>query len=210
MGATMLAIGRVGIGRRVVGCRFAATTANKDYAPCPRGISKAKKLRALLNSKDLSFMMEAHNGLSAKIVEETGFKAIWAGSLAVSAAMGVRGDEEANWTQIIKVVETMAECTTIPILLDAGKHFSDEVTSSVKSTQRAIQKLETRGIAGVMLEDSVGRRSNSFLDGGDTQGDIEEFCEKLSACREVLSNEDFCVVASLGSLVEGGGIEDAY
>ncbi len=34
--------------------------------------SKAARLRAMLTSPELEFLMEAHNGLSAKIVEEAG------------------------------------------------------------------------------------------------------------------------------------------
>jgi len=42
--------------------------------------------------------MEAHNGLSAKIVEETGFSGIWASGLSISAELGVRDCNEASWT----------------------------------------------------------------------------------------------------------------
>jgi phosphoenolpyruvate phosphomutase len=48
----------------------------------------------------MNFLMEAHNGLSAKIVEEAGFKAIWGSGLSISAAMGVRDSNEASWTQV--------------------------------------------------------------------------------------------------------------
>src|SRR5207302_1732671 len=41
-------------------------------------------LRRELTSPDLSFLMEAHDGLSAKLVEEAGFPAIWASGLAIS------------------------------------------------------------------------------------------------------------------------------
>lgn len=44
--------------------------------------------------------MEAHNGLSAKIVEEAGFKGIWGSGLSVSAQLGVRDCNEASWTQV--------------------------------------------------------------------------------------------------------------
>ena len=44
--------------------------------------------------------MEAHNGLVAKIVEESGFKGIWASGLSISAALGVRDSNEASWTQV--------------------------------------------------------------------------------------------------------------
>jgi phosphoenolpyruvate phosphomutase len=64
--------------------------------------------------------MEAHNGLSAKIVEETGFKGIWGSGLSISAALGVRDNNEASWTQVLEVVEFMSDATTIPILLDGN------------------------------------------------------------------------------------------
>lgn len=44
--------------------------------------------------------MEAHNGLSAAIAEEAGFKGIWGSGLSISAAMGVRDSNEASYTQV--------------------------------------------------------------------------------------------------------------
>ena len=53
-------------------------------------VKKTRQFRAMLKSPALEFLMEAHNGLSARIVEEAGFKGIWASGLSISAAMGVR------------------------------------------------------------------------------------------------------------------------
>ena len=61
-------------------------------------LSKSQLLKKELNSKELSFLMEAHNGLTAKIVETSGFKAIWASGLSISTALGVRDSNEASWT----------------------------------------------------------------------------------------------------------------
>ena len=49
--------------------------------------SKAARLRAMLTSPELEFLMEARNGLSAKIVEEAGFKGIWVSSLPKSSML---------------------------------------------------------------------------------------------------------------------------
>ena len=49
--------------------------------------SKAARLRAMLTSPELEFLMEARNGLSAKIVEESGFKGIWASGLSMSSML---------------------------------------------------------------------------------------------------------------------------
>jgi phosphoenolpyruvate phosphomutase len=60
--------------------------------------SKAGQLRHLLTNKQTNFIMEAHNGLSAKIVQEAGFQGIWASGLSISAQLGVRDSNEASWT----------------------------------------------------------------------------------------------------------------
>ena len=49
--------------------------------------SKAARLRAMLTSPELEFLMEARNGVSAKIVEEAGFKGIWASGLPKSSML---------------------------------------------------------------------------------------------------------------------------
>ncbi|MEI8634932.1 isocitrate lyase/phosphoenolpyruvate mutase family protein [Vibrio sp. PP-XX7] len=59
--------------------------------------------------------MEAHNGLSAKIVEEGGFKAIWASGLSMSASMGLSDRNEASWSQVLSILEQMSDNVDIPI-----------------------------------------------------------------------------------------------
>ena len=65
--------------------------------------SKCKQLRALIESNTLEFILEAHNGISATIVEQAGFKAIWGSGFAMSAQFGVRDSNEASWTQVVDI-----------------------------------------------------------------------------------------------------------
>src|SRR3712207_9227408 len=65
------------------------------------------------------------SGLSAKIAEEAGFEGIWASSLSISAALGTRDNNEASWTQVLEVVEFMADATTVPILLDGDTGYGN-------------------------------------------------------------------------------------
>lgn len=60
------------------------------------GPNRFNQLRALLESPRVECLMEAHNGISARIVEEAGFKGIWASGLAISAQFGVRDNNEAS------------------------------------------------------------------------------------------------------------------
>jgi 2-methylisocitrate lyase-like PEP mutase family enzyme len=82
--------------------RCLATSATKK-TPALRKTTQLKQL--LTTPGQLGFLMEAHNGLSAKIVEEAGFKAIWGSGLSISAAMGVRDSNEASWTQVSRTNE---------------------------------------------------------------------------------------------------------
>src|SRR5919201_1327493 len=123
-------------------------------------ISKTQQFKRLLQSKRLEFLMEAHNALSARIVEEAGFRGIWASGLSISAALGVRDNNEASWTQVLEVVEFMSDATRIPILLDGDTGFGN-----FNSVRRLVTKLEQRGIAGVCIEDKLFPKTNSFIRG---------------------------------------------
>ena len=81
--------------------------------------------RQLLNSPELEFLCEAHNGISAKIAEEAGFKALWAGGLCMSAQYGVRDSNEASWTQVLEMLEFMADATRLPIMLDGDTGYGN-------------------------------------------------------------------------------------
>ena len=121
-------------------------------------VTKTQQFREILGSDKLEFIMEAHNGLSARIVEETGFKGIWASGLSISAALGVRDNNEASWTQVLEVCEFMADATNIPILLDGDTGYGN-----FNNMRRLVTKLEQRGIAAVCIEDKLFPKTNSFI-----------------------------------------------
>ncbi|WP_068497989.1 phosphoenolpyruvate mutase [Paenibacillus kribbensis] len=168
-------------------------------------MKKTKQLRELVNSQKLEFIMEAHNGLSAKIVEEAGFKGIWASGLSISAAMGVRDSNEASWTQVLDVLEFMSDTTSIPILLDGDTGYGN-----FNNARRLVKKLEQRHIAGVCIEDKRFPKMNSFINGqGQALADIEEFSGKIKAMKDTQTDADFTVVARVEAFIAGKGLEVA-
>src|SRR5260370_42699908 len=73
--------------------------------------SRTSKLRAMLHSPELEFLMEAHNGLSARIVKEAGYKGIWASGLSIAAQFGVGDNNEGSWTPGVDMLEFMADAS---------------------------------------------------------------------------------------------------
>jgi phosphoenolpyruvate phosphomutase len=166
---------------------------------------KTTQLRRILNSAELEFILEAHNGISARIVEEAGFKGIWASGLALSAQFGVRDNNETSWTQVVDMVEFMADVTSVPILLDGDTGFGN-----FNNMRRLVRKLEQRGIAGVCIEDKLFPKANSFIDGERQQlADVQEFCGKIAAGKDSQSDDDFCVVARVEAYIAGWGTHEA-
>ena len=167
--------------------------------------SRSAALRRMLLSDRLEFLMEAHNGLSARIVREAGFHGIWASGLSISAQFGVRDNNEASWTQVVDMLEFMADASNLPILLDGDTGYGN-----FNNVRRLVRKLEQRGIAGVCIEDKQFPKTNSFLN-GDRQplADIGEFCGKIAAGKSAQLDPDFSIVARVEALIAGWGMEEA-
>lgn len=168
-------------------------------------VTPARQFRNLLLSEQLEFICEAHNGLSAKIVQEAGFRGIWASGLSISAQFGVRDNNEASWTQVLDNLEFMSDATTIPILLDGDTGYGN-----FNNMQRLVRKLEQRRIAAVCIEDKLFPKTNSFIK-GDAQpmADMHEFCGKIKAGKDAQTDPDFCIIARVEAFICGWGLAEA-
>lgn len=167
--------------------------------------TRSSRLRHIVNSPELSFLMEAHDGLSARIVEEAGFEGIWASGLAIAASHGVRDCNEASWTQTLECVEFMADAVGIPILVDG-----DTGHGNFNNVRRFVAKLEQRGAAGVCLEDKLFPKINSFVNGtGQELAVVDEFAGRIKAAKDAPRDDQFVVVARTEALVAGRGLAEA-
>jgi phosphoenolpyruvate phosphomutase len=162
--------------------------------------------RESLGSGDLTVLLEAHDGLSARLVEEAGFDGIWASSLSMSASMGVRDNNEMTRSQVLQKAECMSDATEIPILVDADTGYGD-----FNNFRRFAANLKQRGVAAVCVEDKTFPKTNSFV-GDETDqplARIEEFTGKIRAAKEYVGDDDLCVVARVEAFIAGYGLDEA-
>ncbi len=177
---------------------------NRVVDPGAGPVSRAARLRAYLTSPSLAFIMEAHSGLSAKIVEEAGFEGVWASGLSISAMLGLRDSNEASWTQVLEVLEYMADATTLPILVDGDTGYGN-----FNNVRRLVRKLGERGIAGVCLEDKLFPKTNSFLGERQPLADVAEFCGRIRAGKDAQTDDSFSIVARTEALISGHSMDEA-
>lgn len=176
--------------------------------------NRRSRLKKLLSYKPCLSVLEAHNGLTGLIVENTKvenaqgireFDAIWVSSLCDSTAKGKPDIELVDMTSRIKTLEEIMEVTTKPIILDGDtggltEHFVFN-----------IRTLERIGISAVIIEDKQGLKKNSLFGTAvkQTQDSVENFCEKIRAGKDALKTKDFMIFARCESLILERGMEDA-
>jgi phosphoenolpyruvate phosphomutase len=183
---------------------FPVKPASQDRAAERAPRSRAAALRAEIYSSFISYLMEAHSGLSAKIVEEAGFPGIWASGLTISASLGLRDSNEASWTQVLDVLEFMADSTALPILIDGDTGYGN-----FNNVRRLVRKLGDRHIAGVCIEDKLFPKTNSFVGERQPLAEMEEFCGRIKAGKDSQSDDDFVIVARTEALISGHGMDEA-
>jgi phosphoenolpyruvate phosphomutase len=168
-------------------------------------MKRTRRLRELIGSPRLEFLMEAHNGLSAVIAQEAGFEGLWASGFSMTASLGLPDNNEASFAEVLQIVEYMADKTHVPILMDGDTGYGD-----YNNLRRMVRKLEQRGVAGVCIEDKVFPKRNSFIRGTrQPLAAIDEFCGKIKAGKDVQRDPDFVIVARVEAFIAGWGLEEA-
>ncbi|MCK6596378.1 MAG: isocitrate lyase/phosphoenolpyruvate mutase family protein, partial [Bacteriovoracaceae bacterium] len=75
---------------------------------------------------------------------------------------------------------------------------------------RLVQKLESRDVAAVCIEDKIFPKTNSFIRGeAQPLADIEEFAGKIKAGCDTRKDHDFSIIARVEALIAGWGLEEA-
>jgi len=169
-------------------------------------VRRTTALKRLVARPDHAFLMEAHDGLSARIAAEAGFEGVWASGLTMSASFGVRDNNELSWSQVVDHVGFMADAAgDIPILIDGDTGYGN-----FNNMRRLVRKLEQVGAGGVTIEDKLFPKTNSFLRSEQQPlADVEEFCGKIKAGKDSQSDSDFVLVARVEALIAGWGLAEA-
>ena len=172
------------------------------------------RLKRMLDAKGLVTAMEAHNGLTGLIVENTvvhqdggahQFDSIWISSLCDSTAKGKPDIELVDMTSRFRTIEDIAEVTTKPIIFDGD-------TGGIKEHfVYTVRSLERLGVSMVIIEDKVGLKKNSLFgtEVEQTQDTIEHFCEKIRTGKKAQRTKEFMICARIESLILEQGMEDA-
>ncbi|MGX5802640.1 phosphoenolpyruvate mutase [Bradyrhizobium sp. Arg314] len=163
-----------------------------------------ESLLQLITASELTFAMEGHDGLSAAIVERAGFKVLWASGLSIASTLGYRDANEASWSEVVDVVERMADAVQIPILVDGDSGFGN-----FNNARLMASKLRRYGASGVCIEDKTFPKMNSFVGERHALAETAEFCGRLKAIKDRIPDPEFVLVARVEALIAGRAMDEA-
>jgi len=175
---------------------------------------RMRRFTRLINTKPIIRILEAHNGLTALIAEETKietadqvkeFDGIWLSSLTDSTAKGKPDIEYVDLTSRLMTLDHILEVTTKPVIFDG------DTGGATEHFVFMVKTLERLGVSAVIIEDKVGTKRNSLFgtEVEQTQESIDNFSYKISEGKDARVTNDFKIIARIESLILKKGLEDA-
>jgi 2-methylisocitrate lyase-like PEP mutase family enzyme len=163
-----------------------------------------KILRDLLQQKGKMIVAPgAYDGISARLIAQAGFDAIYMTGGGTSASK--IGQPDVGLTTLTEMVTNAAmivECTGLPVIADADTGYGNPL-----NVIRTVREYERAGVAGIHLEDQVFPKRCGYLAGKQVVPP-EEFIEKIKAAADARRNPDFLIIARTDARAVSG-VEEA-
>src|SRR2546426_5100558 len=116
--------------------------------------------RLLLRGPGIVLAAGAHDALSAKLAEQAGFDAIWAGGFGISAVQAVPDANILTLTETLEAVRRIVDTVGIPVVADCDNGYGNAI-----NVMRTAAEFERAGAAGICIEDNEFPKRCSFYAG---------------------------------------------
>jgi 2-methylisocitrate lyase-like PEP mutase family enzyme len=155
------------------------------------------KLRSLLNAGTV-VAPGAFDGLSALLVEQAGFPAVYASGGAIARSHGLPDIGLLSPDEIVARLAAMVDVVGIPLIADADTGYGNALNA-----QRAARAFERAGVAAFHLEDQTFPKRCGHYDDKSLIA-VAEMTQKLAAVRDALQDPDFVLIARTDAIAVDG------
>lgn len=166
-------------------------------------MSKTKQFQKLLHEPGSFILPGAYDAMSARLIEEIGFKAIYATGAGISnAQLGWADVGLTSLKEVVDIVTRMADVTTVPIVVDADTGFGNAI-----NVMRTVREFERAGVAAIQMEDQVSPKKCGHFNGKEVISK-EEMVSKIKAALDTRQDENLAIIARTDALAVNG-MDDA-
>jgi 2,3-dimethylmalate lyase len=164
-------------------------------------------LRKMLAGSEPVLAPGAYDALTARLVERSGFEAVYMTGFGTAASLLGRPDVGLlTLSEMVDNARRIVQAVGVPVIADADNGYGNPI-----NVIRTVREYETAGVSAIHLEDQVAPKKCGHIEGKQVIA-AGEMVEKVHAAVEARRSEDFVIIARTDArVVEGmnGALERA-
>jgi 2-methylisocitrate lyase-like PEP mutase family enzyme len=149
----------------------------------------ATELRALLRGEAMVIAPGAYDGLTAKLVVQAGFPAVYMTGAGTSVSHGYPDFGLLTMSEMVENAARIVRSVDVPVIADADTGYGNEL-----NVFRTVQEYERRGVAGIHIEDQMSPKKCGHLDDKEIVS-REDYVAKIRAAVAAKRDGDFLIIA---------------
>jgi 2-methylisocitrate lyase-like PEP mutase family enzyme len=152
-------------------------------------MTKARQLRELLSNTELITAPGAYDCITAKMIEQAGFSAVYMTGAGTAAMLGYPDYGLVTMSEMVENAGRIAAALSVPVIADADTGYGNEL-----NVVRTVREYEQRGVAGIHLEDQGFPKKCGHLE-NKAIIPLEDYVTKIRAAVSARSDPDFLIIA---------------
>ena len=152
-------------------------------------MSGAGRLRGLLQGEAMVVAPGAYDGLTARLIAQAGFPAVYMTGAGTSVAYGYPDFGLLTMSEMVANAARIVRSVDVPVIADADTGYGNEL-----NVFRTVQEYERRGVAAIHIEDQVSPKKCGHLDDKEIVS-CDEYLAKVRAAVAARHDADFVVIA---------------
>lgn len=164
---------------------------------------KSTQLRKLLRGDRIIVAPGAYDALSARLIEQAGFSAIYVtGAGVASSRLGVPDIGLTTMNEVLETAKNIGNVTNIPVICDVDTGYGNAI-----NLMRTVREFERIGVAAIQVEDQITPKRCGHTEGKQLIPKME-MVKKIEASQSAKRSEDFVLIARTDAIAVNG-FEDA-
>jgi 2-methylisocitrate lyase-like PEP mutase family enzyme len=153
----------------------------------------ATRLRALLRQDGMIVAPGAYDCISARIIDQAGFAAVYMTGAGTAATLGYPDYGLVTMSEMAENAGRIATAVRVPVIADADTGYGNEL-----NVTRTVREYEKRGVAGLHIEDQGFPKKCGHLD-DKVVIPLDDYLAKIRAAAAAKTNPDFLLIARTDS-----------
>ncbi|MEZ5854059.1 MAG: isocitrate lyase/PEP mutase family protein [Hyphomicrobiaceae bacterium] len=152
-------------------------------------MANPKSLREMINSGPMVVAPGAYDCITARLIEQAGFPAVYMTGAGTSAAHGLPDYGLLTMSEMVANARRITSTITVPLVSDSDTGYGNELNA-----YRTVQEFERAGVSAIHIEDQVFPKKCGHLENKELIS-LEDYAAKIRAAAAAKRTADFMIIA---------------